>query len=520
MGTKIVIIDDEPGIRDLLSRELKKEGYEVRTAENGTIGIETVKQEKEVEIVITDIKMPAMDGIEVLKKVKEINPEIEVIITTAYGTIENAIECLRAGASDFINKPFSIDEFSCKIKKIFEKNKLKEIIALYEISKNIFSTIELDKLLKMIIDLSMKVIKADDASLMLMNEEGKLHIAISHRLNEDIWNEIELRPGERVAGWVAEHKQAVILTNGLKNDERFKNMEGIKNIKSALVLPVFGKKDLLGVLNINRISIDNNFTENDLQKATIFVSLAALSIENSKLYNKLQSSREQLVHQSKLAAMGQLAASMVHELNNPLMIIMADIESLIEEKSRREYREIDTAVMQMKRIISSLSQFSRKKELVFEKIKIEEPFITPFSFIDKIYQNKNIRLKKSISDNLFIYGSRGHLEQVFVNILINAIKAMPDGGDLSITAKVIIMNGMKFISIEFKDTGAGISKTDLSRVFEPFFTTDKKNGTGLGLSISYDIIKMHKGDIIIESEGAGKGTLVKVLFPACPNTEK
>jgi signal transduction histidine kinase len=142
METKaiVLVIDDEQGIRDMLSFNLSQDGYVVLTAQNGEEGIQKVRENK-IDIIITDIKMPVMDGITVLGKVKEINPEIEVIVATGYGTLETAIECMKKGACDYINKPFDINELSTIVTKAFETRQLKsQLVSLkkLDVLKNEF----------------------------------------------------------------------------------------------------------------------------------------------------------------------------------------------------------------------------------------------------------------------------------------------------------------------------------------------------------------------------------------------
>ena len=140
---KILIVDDEEGIREILSRYLSKQGYAVVTAQNGKEGIETFKKE-EFDLVISDIRMPEMDGVAFLNLIKKSDPDVEVIMVTAYETMESAIESLRKGAYDYIIKPFSIEKIAITVEKALEKRQLKEKIALYEISKAIHSTVELN----------------------------------------------------------------------------------------------------------------------------------------------------------------------------------------------------------------------------------------------------------------------------------------------------------------------------------------------------------------------------------------
>lgn len=131
----VLVIDDEQGIRDMLSYALGKEGYKVLTAQNGEEGIEKVKKE-DIDIVISDIKMPGLDGVAVLGKIKEIKPQIEVIIATGYASIETAIESLRKGAYDYINKPFNITELSVLLEKAYETKQMKsQLVSLKELDR-------------------------------------------------------------------------------------------------------------------------------------------------------------------------------------------------------------------------------------------------------------------------------------------------------------------------------------------------------------------------------------------------
>ncbi len=132
---KILVVDDEQGMRDMLSYALGKEGYIVVTAQNGEEGINKVKEE-DIDIAILDIKMPGMDGITVLGKIKEIKPEIEVIIATGYASLETAIESLRKGAYDYINKPFNINELTALLEKAYETKHMKsQLVSLKELDR-------------------------------------------------------------------------------------------------------------------------------------------------------------------------------------------------------------------------------------------------------------------------------------------------------------------------------------------------------------------------------------------------
>ncbi|HEX3046088.1 MAG TPA: response regulator, partial [Bacillota bacterium] len=286
---KILVVDDEPGMQDWLSYELGQQGYQVVTASNGNEGLEKVSQDK-FDLAIIDIMMPGMDGITFLGCLKKTNPDIEAIMTTGFGTLETAIASIRKGAYDYINKPFNGDEISLVIEKALEKRQLKETVALYEISKAMVSTIELDQLFKIVIDLTTAVLKSDDASLLLYDHEKKLYIAAaSYDLGDTNRKNSRLAMGERAAAQIAEEQEPLILVDSFAKTPRFDNIEGLQEIRTGLIIPLIGKSSILGFLNINRLQVNEPFTETDLPKASIFASQIALSVENAYLFKELSS---------------------------------------------------------------------------------------------------------------------------------------------------------------------------------------------------------------------------------------
>lgn len=144
--SRLLVIDDEAGFRALLTHELGKKGYEVATANNGEEALQKVRQGK-FDLAISDVKMPKLGGLEFLEAIKKENPNIEVIMATGFGTIETAVNAMKKGAYDFVQKPFNLPEIFVLVEKALEKRELKAILGVYEASKAIFASIKLDKLL-------------------------------------------------------------------------------------------------------------------------------------------------------------------------------------------------------------------------------------------------------------------------------------------------------------------------------------------------------------------------------------
>jgi len=543
----ILVVDDEQDVRDYLGRDLNRRGYHVIEASTAEDGIEQVRV-NDVDLVLLDVKLPKMDGVQALEEIKKINPEIEAIMITGHGTIESATESMRKGAYDYVEKPLSIEKIVLMIEKALEKHQLKELVALYEISKAIFSTIEMNDLLEIIVDLTMRVLQADDTSVMLFDEQNKLYIAISYGLEEQIRRDTRLAVGERIAGWVAEYKQSLLLLNGLKDDFRFEGVRGREEIKSSLVVPLLKNDKLLGILTVNRMRIPNNFNKGDLYKANIFASLVSLALDNANLYKEfkkaqeqivktnaellnsvidlkkanadLQSSQRQLVQSTKMAALGRLVADMAHEVNNPLMIIsgraqLSLMEEINNEKLKNNIEIILEESLRAKNVMERLLRFSRPSKGEWERVNINTSIDGLVAIIKQQFELNGIKIETDFSaEPLFVLIEEKHIQEALLNILNNAKDAIGTKGEIKITT---FAEG-DFARIDIKDSGCGMSQDVLDKILDPFFTT-KEKGTGLGLSVCYSIIKDFNGDLRFTSS-SGEGTTAVILLPLKEKGEK
>jgi len=257
----------------------------------------------------------------------------------------------------------------------------------------------------------------------------------------------------------------------------------------------------------------------------------SLEKTNRELENALKSLKEtqaQLIQVEKMAAVGQLAAGVAHELNNPLGGILGYSQFALEkidQKPIRQFTQEDTESFlqylkdierQTKRcrsIIQSLLKFSRaSRKEEFEPTDINSVLKETFMFTRHQVAKSKVRLVEKLAESLpLINGYSGQLQQVFTNLILNAVQAMPEGGTLTINSKT--GEDLKAVEISFTDTGEGIPEENLSKIFEPFFTSKKVGeGTGLGLSVSYGLIKNHGGEIEVRSK-KGQGTTFTVILP-------
>jgi len=232
---------------------------------------------------------------------------------------------------------------------------------------------------------------------------------------------------------------------------------------------------------------------------------------------ELKEMQDYLIQSEKLASLGKLAAGVAHEINNPLGGILLYSHLILEDIGQdspqtETITKIIRETTRCKNIVKGLLEFSRSKEPEMTLININEILEHSLGIMEKQVLFQNITIKKLFSSTLpKIIADGSQLQQVFINIILNAAEAMNGKGDFTI--QTAIDNSKKNIEITFADTGCGISKENIARIFEPFFTTKPVGqGTGLGLAISYGIVKQHKGDIKIKSE-PGKSTTFTILLP-------
>lgn len=223
----------------------------------------------------------------------------------------------------------------------------------------------------------------------------------------------------------------------------------------------------------------------------------------------------QLIQAARLSATGQLAASLAHEINNPLQAIHNGLQILLtfptEPEEQREYLEVTAhEVERLIEMVGRILDFSRRPKLEMEELAINDVVGTVLLLANKYLQHRRVALEQNLAPDLPpVWGASDVLKQVFLNLLINATEAMRGGGELRVTSR---WNGRDWVDVSFADTGVGIPASDLDQVFQPFYTT-KDRSSGLGLAVSYNIVRQHDGWILIESE-VGVGTTATVRLPA------
>ncbi len=427
----------------------------------------------------------------------------------------------------------------------------RELSALHGIIKSM-QTLDLDEILHLILEGVTETIGFDRARLYLINEaenilECWMAVGVERENIQDITLPID-KENSIVARAVIEKKPFVI--SDALNDPRV-NLELKKrfNLKSFAAVPLLGKDKVRGAVTADNLTTERRISEGKMASLVTFANQAGLALENAKMYEglkcfseqleervkaateDLRKSQEQLIQSGKLAALGQLSAGIAHEIRNPLTSIKILIHSLInklddDEAKKKDILVIENEIERMNQIIKRFLDFARPAEPTFSSTNVNRVLEDTLPLVSHELKEGHVRLHRNFSSALpEVLADREQLRQVFLNLILNAVQAMPEGGNLTITTgfKVeslklkVKSNSEKlstkahFIEISFIDTGCGISSERVNNIFDPFFTT-REEGVGLGLSITHRIIDNHRGSIKVESR-EGAGTTFTVIIP-------
>lgn len=348
----ILVIDDELFMRRLCDDMLALRGFKVLTAENAKEGL--AKLEKGgVDVVLLDIMMPDLTGIEFLPVIKKTDPDVFVIIITAYASLETAIEALKKGAYDYIRKPFRPHELYHSVDKAIGRRrielenkrllqdlqtKVKELSTLNRVGKYIHSLLEVDRLLEKIVLSIAAVMGVEIVSIMLVDKEAnEMTIRASTGLPEEVVKGTRQKVGSGISGWVAEKGESLLI-NDIEKDTRFNKPASDPKYKgkSLLSVPLVSKGGVLGVINVNRKTSAESFTDHDLQLLTTFSSQAAAALENAELYARVKSftveMEEKVRHATTAAAqrnteLDQANAELRENYLNTLRSLVATLEA-------------------------------------------------------------------------------------------------------------------------------------------------------------------------------------------------
>ncbi|MBZ0277915.1 MAG: response regulator [Anaerolineae bacterium] len=529
----ILVADDETHTTIMLERIFERENYEVKAVHDGVAALETA-QEMHPDLLLLDIQMPLMNGFEVLKALRE-NPLTSnlptIIITARARQPTDVAHGLNLGADDYVYKPFDPKELMARARSKIKAHHLEmalqrrtqELEALLKIGDELNQHIEISGLIELVPQLALAFVSGDESTICLVDEQQNITHCHTQRMVDGNWYPSDETDMDFVSR---------LLVN-ISARRWFVNASDESGYPYGMVVPLPHGDNVLGFLLI--MSRSTEYDDNHLQLFQGIGRQAALALRNAQLYEiqtnyalhledmvtartkELESAQQLLIRAEKLASIGHLAASIAHEINNPLQPIRINLEHILEDIQdnvpidTRAVESIQESVERIRRIVSRLLEFAGKRssdDPVIQLLDISKVIESVISLNRKFFEKEGMEIISDLHDLPPIYGSRDQLEQVFMNLILNAKAAMSQGGSLKIATS---QSGGEVIAT-FADNGTGIPADKLDKIFDPFFST-KPNGTGLGLFVSYGIIQQHHGEVEVSSQ-VGKGTTFTIRLPA------
>ena len=364
----------------------------------------------------------------------------------------------------------------------------------------------------------------DSVVILRAADAGMFTLAFSTgRLSGDS-NLIRLTQRDRLSKWLLTNESALVIRESpnivsyLSEPER----EMLSRLQVQVCVPLVALNRLTGMIFLCAEAVDWEIGRHSAAFLEMIAGQASIAFENAFLYQQQRDRLQRLSRAERLAAAGQLAASVAHEIRNPLTIIRSTVQYIAGDfangSPKREL--IDAVISEVDRIdrtVDGLLGLTRGPDFKPERIALTTLLEQTLLLVRSQSTNQAVEIVYSESEkDLFVMGDDSQLKQFFLNLVLNSLQAMGGGGRLGVTlgskTELLGLPGDKrWASIVVSDDGCGISAENLERIFDPFFTT-KQGGTGLGLSTCYIIAKQHGGDIEVQSQ-QGEGTEVRVLLP-------
>ncbi len=493
---RILVVDDEESIRNLMRMTLELDGHKVLTAADGPTALEIFEKENP-EVVLLDVRLPGMSGIEILDRIKGVNPDAEVIIITGHGDMDMAVECLRKQASNFLTKPVSEELLSLSLKRSLEKVALKKKLRQYTRNLEILvreANVELERAYQF----RENIIENSPDAIVCVRKGGEIIIFNS--------------AAEKLLGY---KKEEVI---GKMNIVKVYPPGGAKEVMRYLRSDDFGGKGLLQKTEVAVLDKAGNEIPTYLSAAILYED--GREAGSVGIFTDLREHRKlekQLLRSEKLSSLGKLSAGIAHEINQPLTGVLTFAHLLLrkfkdDEKTRKDLETIVRETTRIRGIVQGILDFARETPMQKKPRKIDEVLDQTLEIVVHQQRFFGITLEKNYDPSLpEVVVDSNLMEQVFMNIILNALDAMHGSGTLTVRTRR--NNG--WAEVEFSDTGTGMPEEILDKIFDPFFTTKDSTegmGMGLGLAISYGVVKNHNGDISVSSK-AGQGTTFSIRLP-------
>jgi len=528
---RILIVDDEANVLELCARILSAEGYQVATASNAHQAIEMARTGR-YDFLLTDIKMPGIDGLEMTRAIQKACPGIVCVAMTGYSSLDMAIQALKLGMADFILKPFAPAELAQAVNRALENERLRRenarlqaLIPLFELNKTMMGTMEREELLRRVAQTSHQATQADWTTVVvrLAEHPGREGWMLAHYpLRASLPAETTL--------WAGVYSQLpsfspVILSSPQEYGGRFATCMAETRSQALILAPLAVKGQPIGLLSVGRGAGKSPFTTSDVELLTVLAGQAAIAIENARLFEEIQRAYEELQYLDRMKS--QFINIAAHELRTPLAILLGYV-SLLEEEARPETREwiriIARNAIRLRSLIDDMLSLHHLEtgevQIRLEKVELSDLIEDVVADFRPLIEAGQQKLQIDLANLPPVTTDRQKLALVISNLLSNAVKFTPAGGRITIRAWPDSLDESKvprFLRFSVSDTGRGIPPEERERIFNRFYQiedalTREHGGLGLGLAIARGTVERLGGRIWVEST-VGEGSTFYFTIP-------
>ena len=506
---RILIVDDEPRMRDSLKSLLSSQDYEISTANSGQEALDLLSKQ-DFDVALLDIVMPDMSGHQLMDHINVRNPDTLVIVITGHATLDSAVDALRRGAYDYVRKPFDYDELLKRVQNALNQKRLK-----YENGV-----------------INGELALTEERYRYLVQNSPDIIYALDHKGNFTfVNNSTERLLGFKVEELVGKSYTHIVYEEDLEKAKWFFNERRTRDRATSGI-----------ELRLTKCNNANKFRHTEFKNLTIELKSTGMYDKPVKEKDKIflgthgvardisdrRQLEAQLQHAQRMEALGTLAGGIAHDFNNLLMGIQGNTSLIFLETdpyhpNYERLKNVEQSVRSGAELTRQLLGFARGGKYEVKPIDLNEVVKKTSDMFSRT--KKEIKIHEKHQRNIWkVEADRGQIEQVLLNLYVNAWQAMPGGGDLYLETENVVLDADyvrphqmepgNYVKASVTDTGVGMGEKTMERIFEPFFTTKEMGrGTGLGLASVYGIIKNHGGFITIYSE-KGKGSTFNIFLPA------
>lgn len=520
----VLVVDDEPGIIRLCQRLLERAGFQVRAVTNPLEGAAILDQDQ-FDLLLVDIRMPGMDGFELIDRARQHQPDLAVVVMTGFGTVETAIEALGRGADGLVLKPFNGADLVQSVQHALEDSQHKQDVLrlqtlrpLFTITESLFSETNPLHLQELLVETVCGHLRCSIAGLYRLDPGDECFHLVAWRGSlpqEEIADKENSLLG-RAEDWGGPLK----VNREGPGEPGLQALLAERNLESVMCAPL-AIKGSGAILLAGRGLQEGIFRESDLEIFAILARQASVALENARLHAELRAylrqveeSQRALIQAEKMAIAGRLTASIAHEINNPLQSVRNCLHLAGRKELPPEERQnyLDLAQTELERLMNTVHRmldYYRPAAVDRKPVDINELVQRVLLLVKRQLDDHNIQINIRLSDRVSpVLAVGDQIQQVMLNLMLNAMEAMPGGG------KIYIDTGRRKQNVEItvEDSGPGVPEDQRDKIFEPFVST-KEGGTGLGLAVSYGIISAHGGNLELIA-GRSRGACFRITLPA------